>query len=84
MHGGNRYWPQRQHHLRGTLTVNTGDPTMTLTGGTIPANSFCTVKFGLNPPVGGSSYDKLHAGALQTSNGNNVTQAAATLTIKTK
>ena len=37
----------------GMLTVNTGDPTMTLTGGTIPANSFCTVKFDEYAPVGG-------------------------------
>ena len=45
----------------GTLTVNTGDPTMTLTGGTIPANSFCTVKFDEYAPGGGSYYDKLPA-----------------------
>ena len=45
--------PNASSTCGGTLTVNTGDPTMTLTGGTIPANSFCTVKFDEYAPVGG-------------------------------
>jgi uncharacterized repeat protein (TIGR01451 family) len=67
----------------GTLTANTGGSTVTLTGGAIPANGFCTVTAQVSAPVAGSFTNSLLAGALQTSNGNNAAPAVATLTVNT-
>jgi hypothetical protein len=68
----------------GTLTANTGGSKVTLTGGSIPANGSCTVAFDVTAKYKGSYKNKLPAGALQTSNGNNVSAAVATLTVKTR
>jgi uncharacterized repeat protein (TIGR01451 family) len=65
----------------GTLTATAGTSTVTLTGGTIPANSSCTVTVNVTAPLGGSYFNSLTAGALQTSNGNNAAPAIATLTV---
>ncbi len=51
------------------------------TGASIPANGSCTVKFDVTAPVGGSYFNSLAAGALQTSNGSNAAPAIATLTV---
>ena len=68
----------------GTLTANTGGSKVTLTGGSIPANGSCTATFDVTAKYKGSYKNKLPAGALQTSNGNNVSAAVATLTVKTR
>ncbi len=64
----------------GTVTHTANS--LTLTGGTIPANSFCIIGSGIpvtGPP--GTYVNTLPAGALQTSNGSNAAPAVATLTI---
>jgi hypothetical protein len=63
----------------GTLT--TGTSTVTLTGGSIPANGSCTVTVPVSAASGGNYINSLAAGALQTSNGNNAAPAVATLTV---
>jgi len=63
------------------ITANTGGSTVTLTGGSIPANGSCTVTAKVTAPAAGSFINTLPAGALQTSNGNNAAPAAATLTV---
>jgi uncharacterized repeat protein (TIGR01451 family) len=65
----------------GTVTANTGASTVTLTGGSIPANGSCTVTVTVTAPVGGVYFNSLAAGALQTSNGSNAAPAVATLTV---
>jgi len=69
----------------GTITFNTGGSfaTVTLTGGSIPANGSCTVTSTVTAPSGGSYINSLPAGALQTGNGNNAAPAVATLTVNT-
>ena len=54
--------------------------TVTLTGGTIPAGSSCTVTVSVTAPVAGSYFNSLPAGALQTDTGNSAAPAVATLT----
>ena len=54
-----------------------------LTGGSIPANGSCTVTAQVTASGGGSYFNSLPAGALQTSNGNNAAPAVATLTVNT-
>jgi hypothetical protein len=59
-----------------------GGSTVTLPAGrTIPANGSCTVTVDVTAAIGGSYIDTLPAGALQTSNGNNLAPAIATLTV---
>ena len=65
----------------GTLTAITGTSTVTLTGGSIPANSSCTVTVPVTASSGGNYINSLAAGALQTSNGSNAAPAVATLTV---
>ena len=65
----------------GTLTAITGNSTVTLSGGSIPANGSCTVKFDVYASSGGSYCNTLPAGALQTNKGSNATPAVATLTV---
>jgi uncharacterized repeat protein (TIGR01451 family) len=67
----------------GTLTANAGDSTVTLTGGSILANGSCTVTVNVTAPLGGSYFNSLAAGALQTTNGSNAAPAVATLTVNT-
>ena len=50
-------------------------------GRTIPANSSCTVSVNVTSPLVGSYVNTLPIGALQTSNGNNLAPAVATLTV---
>ena len=54
---------QRQHHLGGALTAIAGGSTMTLTGGSIPANGSVTVTVDVTAPSGGSYVNTLPAGA---------------------
>jgi len=61
--------------------VSTGVNTVTLTGGSIPANGTCTVTVDVTAPTAGNYINQLAAGALQTSNGTNVAPAFATLTV---
>ncbi|MGB5081934.1 MAG: ice-binding family protein [Burkholderiales bacterium] len=74
----------------GVVTVTPGEPTgqlsfasVTLTGGSIPANGSCTVTVAVTAPGAGSYINSLPAGALQTSNGNNAAPAVATLAVNT-
>ena len=62
----------------GTVTV--GISTVTLTGGSIPANGSCTVTTDVTAPSGGIYLNSLAAGSLQTTNGSNAAPAVATLT----
>jgi uncharacterized repeat protein (TIGR01451 family) len=57
--------------------------TVTLTGGTIPANGSCVLTVDVVAPNGGSYINTLAAGDLMTSNGNNAAAAVATLTVST-
>jgi uncharacterized repeat protein (TIGR01451 family) len=58
-----------------------GPAAVGLMEGAIPANGSCTVTANVTAPVAGSYFNSLPAGALQTSNGNNVAPAVATLTV---
>jgi len=62
-------------------TVNTTSSTVTLTGGTIPAGSFCTVTVNVTAPTADSYINSLAEGALVTNNGSNAAPAVATLTV---
>ena len=65
----------------GTVTANAGGSTVTLAGGSIPADGSCTVTVDVTAPSAGSFINSLRAGALQTSNGGNSAPAVATLTV---
>jgi hypothetical protein len=59
-----------------------GGSTVTLPAGrTIPANGSCTLTVDVTAATAGSYINTLPAGALQTSNGNNLAPAIATLTV---
>jgi uncharacterized repeat protein (TIGR01451 family) len=58
--------------------------TVTLTGGSIPADSSCTVTVQVVAAVAGSYFNAVPAGALQTNQGNNAAPALATLTVNAK
>jgi hypothetical protein len=74
----------------GTVTAAIGGSTVTLTGGSIPANGSCTVTVKVTTSnqkqecgeheQKGVFVNMLPAGALQTSNGDNTAPASATLT----
>ncbi|MDO8945511.1 MAG: hypothetical protein Q7U75_20170, partial [Desulfobacterales bacterium] len=65
----------------GTLTAITGQSTVTLTGGSIPANGSVIIKFDVYAAVAGSYVNTLPSGSLQTSNGNNSVTVVATLIV---
>ena len=65
----------------GTVTALKGSSTVTLTGGSIPAEGSCTVTAAVTAPVAGSYFNSLAAGALKTSEGSNASPAVATLTV---
>ena len=52
-------------------------------GATIPANGFCSVSVAVSASSAGSYVNTLNAGALVTTNGNNIAPAQATLTVGT-
>lgn len=61
--------------------VTTSTSTVTLTGGTIPANDSCTVTVPVSATVAGCYVNTLPAGALQTTNGRSPKPAEAVLTV---
>ena len=70
----------------GSVTATKGSSTVTLTGGSIPANGSCRLTVPVTVPMSpkcacGSYYNSLHVGALQTSNGSNTEPTNATLTV---
>lgn len=66
----------------GTVTATVGSKSLTLTGGTIPANSSCTVSVRvLVEQKVGTYVNKLLAGVLKTNKGNNLSPASGTLTV---
>ncbi len=65
----------------GTLTAVAGSSTVDLTGGSIPASGSCTLTADVTAAAAGTYFNSLAAAALQTSNGNNVAPAVATLTV---
>jgi len=65
----------------GALTVNPGDSTVVLTGGSIPAKGSCTVTVDVTAKCKGTYRNTLLVGALQTDRGSNAAQAVATLTV---
>ncbi len=65
----------------GTITAVSGSSTVTLTGGSIPADGSCTVTVGVTSPNAGTFINSIASGALQTSNGGNTAPAVATLTV---
>jgi len=65
----------------GTVTALKGSNTVTLTGGSIPAEGSCTVTAVVTAPAAGSYYNSLAAGALKTNTGSNASPAVATLTV---
>jgi uncharacterized repeat protein (TIGR01451 family) len=64
----------------GLVTVTSS--TVTLTGGSIPANGSCTVKVKVTANTKGKYIDIIPAGALQTDQGSNALPAKAILTVK--
>jgi Ice-binding-like len=64
-------------------TATAGTSSVTLTGGSIPAEGACTVTVSVTAAVGGSYFNSLAIGALHTSNGTNAGPAVATLTVNT-
>jgi len=65
----------------GTVTGSKGSPTVTLTGGSIPADGSCTVTALVTAPAVGSYFNSITAGALKTSEGSSASPAVATLTV---
>jgi hypothetical protein len=65
----------------GAVDALKGSTTVTLTGGTIPANGSCTVTVSVSPDCGCLYYNSVSAGALKTDNGSNAAAAVATLTV---
>lgn len=65
----------------GAVSAPIGGSTVSLTGGTIPANGTATITVVVTAPVAGTYVNSLPSGALQTSNGNNVSPAVATLSV---
>jgi hypothetical protein len=65
----------------GTVSALIGQSSISLTGGTIPANGSCTITVAVTAPVAGAYINSVASGALKTSNGNNVAPAVATLTV---
>jgi hypothetical protein len=68
----------------GTLTAPAGGTSVTLTGGSIPANGSCIVRFNVIALASGSYFNSIPAGALQSSNGSNASPAVATLIVHPK
>ena len=66
----------------GVLTATAGSSTVTLTGGTIPANDgSCALTVDVVAASGGTYINSLPIGALVTSNGSNAAPVVATLTV---
>jgi Ice-binding-like len=65
----------------GAVTAITGSTSVTLTGGSIPADGSCTITVGVTSLTAGSYINSLSSGALQTSNGNNSKPAVATVVV---
>jgi len=66
----------------GALVANAGSTTVTLSAGlSIPASGSCTLTVNVTAAVSSSYINTLLAGALVTSNGNNVAPALATLVV---
>jgi Ice-binding-like len=65
----------------GVVTAALGGTSVKITGGSIPANGACTITVNVTAPVAGTYVNSIAAGALHTSNGNNVTPAVATLSV---
>lgn len=65
----------------GSVNANAGGTSVTLNGGTIPANGSCTVTVDVTAAAAGNLINSLAAGALRTSNGSNTAPAVATLTV---
>jgi hypothetical protein len=63
----------------GKVTATAGGSNVTLSGGVIPANGFCTIK--VNVTVNSVYINTLPAGVLQTDKGNSKTPAVATLIV---
>jgi uncharacterized repeat protein (TIGR01451 family) len=67
--------------LRPQWLGGNGGSSVTLTGGTIPANGSCVLTVDVIAANGGSYINSLAAGSLVTSNGTNAAPAIATLTV---
>jgi hypothetical protein len=65
----------------GTVSAPIGGSTVSLTGGTIPANGSVTITVSVTAPAAGTYVNSLPSGALKTSNGNSVAPVVATLTV---
>jgi uncharacterized repeat protein (TIGR01451 family) len=72
--------PDSSDTCEGTFTPAAGDATLTLTDGTIPANSSCVLTVEVTAANAGSYFNSIAAGALVTLNGSNAAPAIATLT----
>ena len=76
--------PSATNSCGGTLTATAGTGTITLSGGSIPGGfpaGTCTMTVPVSAAIAGVYINTLAAGALHTSNGNNVAPALATLTV---
>ncbi|MGB6691174.1 MAG: ice-binding family protein [Terracidiphilus sp.] len=65
----------------GTVSAPIGHSSVSLTGGTIPADGTCTVTVEVTAPTAGNYINSVPSGALKTSNGSSVSPAVATLTV---
>jgi hypothetical protein len=74
--------PNASNTCGGTFTPMTGDTTVTMKGGAVPASGSCTVKFDVYAPGAGVFVNTLPAGALQTASGGSAMAASATLTVR--
>lgn len=67
--------------LRSFAWLDTGTSSVSMTGGSIPANSSCTLTVNVISKNKGSYVNTLPVGALQTNLGSNTTAASATLIV---
>jgi uncharacterized repeat protein (TIGR01451 family) len=75
--------PSATNSCGGTFAPSAGDAAVTLTGGTIPASSFCVLTLEVTAANAGNYFNAIPAGALVTINGSNAAPAIATLTVIT-
>lgn len=65
----------------GVVTAPLGGTSVSISGGAIPADGACTITVAVTAPVAGTYVNSIASGALETSIGNSVTPAVATLSV---
>ncbi|HEX8152618.1 MAG TPA: hypothetical protein VF698_05805, partial [Thermoanaerobaculia bacterium] len=73
--------PNAQSTCGGSVTASAGGTSVSLSGGTIPANGNCTVKVDVTATTAGSKTNTIPAGGVTSSAGANASSGSATLLV---